>query len=107
MVYQKIDEIDCGKTTCASKPGEFCKYLRETPFGKKPFCLRYDDKPEEIDGMAQRLPVCVADYTATTPCASCTPLLEKEGCDHCRGDEPLSATTEGLCPICGTQWDGY
>jgi hypothetical protein len=91
MLHQKIDEIDCGETTCASKPGEFCKYFRTKKFGQKPFCLRYDDMQKDEGGWVQRLPACIADYTLTTPDTPCAPTDDEIGCDYCReGDKQRS-----------------
>jgi len=31
--------IECGETTCASKPGRFCPYMRTTNFGQRAVCV--------------------------------------------------------------------
>ena len=35
--------INCGDTTCASEPGEFCKYLGSTKFGTVSVCMLIPD----------------------------------------------------------------
>lgn len=50
-------QIDCGKKTCASKPGKFCQFLRTSMNGKDTCYLfgRVFDK----DGWLQRHPECL------------------------------------------------
>lgn len=36
-------EINCGETTCASKPGVFCKYLTTSRFGQQFNCQLFSE----------------------------------------------------------------
>jgi len=60
-------EIECGKTTCASEPGAFCRFVGSRAFGTQPLCTLFPDTEDhpytrlcEIDGWLQRCPVCLA-----------------------------------------------
>jgi len=59
--------IDCGETTCASEPGEFCRFVGMQGFGSRYVCtfpfegLRGDqDRPRLFDegGWIQRCALC-------------------------------------------------
>ena len=59
--------IECGESTCASKPGKFCSHVSTSHFGKYYHCalFGYDANGErtalkEVDGWLQRHPKCVA-----------------------------------------------
>lgn len=56
-------EIECGVTTCASKPGEFCEFLILGMGHRKQTCIIFgqvDDK----DGWIQRHKNCMANCMA-------------------------------------------
>jgi len=68
MLRQLKFEIKCGATTCASKPGKFCKYVGTTRFGTTYICMlfkdiEYDYKSiilkEDRHGWLQRCPQCL------------------------------------------------
>jgi len=69
MKFHKTIEIECGETTCASKPGKFCEYLGSEAFGRIPVCLffrddtgcarLYEDKPY---GWLKRCPQCINEF---------------------------------------------
>lgn len=58
-------EINCGEKTCASQPGEFCKYLGTTRFGTIYVCILFPSEAgaytvlEDADGWLQRCPACL------------------------------------------------
>lgn len=59
--------IIAGKTTCASKPGKFCKFASETQRDKWPrcgtgvySCVLFSKTLQADDGWLQRLPECIA-----------------------------------------------
>lgn len=63
MTIIKI-KIECGETTCASKPGEFCKFLGASHFGTRPQCRLFPSDGastplKEKDGWVQRCPACL------------------------------------------------
>jgi hypothetical protein len=55
----KLD-IQCSLTTCAEKPGKFCRFFGAVSFGQRPVCLLFPDEQrgepytrlEEKDGWA-------------------------------------------------------
>lgn len=58
-------EIECGKTTCASKPGHFCSQLCASHLGTRWNCAAFGNKEvkpprDNEEGWLQRLPECVA-----------------------------------------------
>lgn len=64
-VRQVTFPIDCGDTTCASKPGKFCRFYGSRNFGQVPVCTLFPaergwftDLPEK-DGWVQRCPACL------------------------------------------------
>lgn len=38
MSFKLTIEIECGETTCAKKPGEFCSYMGTGGFGTRWYC---------------------------------------------------------------------
>jgi len=60
-------EIESGVETCASEPGDFCKYLRTRKFGSITYCEIWHDincrgQPSPIDdkdGWLQRREECM------------------------------------------------
>lgn len=60
-------DIECGETTCASKPGTFCRFRGSKKFGQLPCCMLFPDPTtmaaytelEEIDGWIQRCANCL------------------------------------------------
>ena len=60
-------DIDCGETTCASKPGCFCKYLYTKHFGQVPFCNLFQQQlgnsRDDGLGWVLRCPDCLATAT--------------------------------------------
>lgn len=55
-------KIECGVTTCASAPGEFCVYAGAKSFGTKPWCLLFDTAlfdSGEPEGWLKRCPDCI------------------------------------------------
>lgn len=58
-------EIDCGATTCASKPGKFCPWVETSNFGQRWHCglFRRQELRDENGGQTgwlRRLPECLA-----------------------------------------------
>lgn len=57
--------VNCGKTTCASKPGRFCRFFGSRKFGQVPICTLFPDELgtntflQEQDGWVQRCPACL------------------------------------------------
>lgn len=59
--------IECGETTCASKPGRFCQYLQTRRFGTVYFCRIFHDydaqghplPADEKDGYVMRHDECI------------------------------------------------
>lgn len=39
-------EIKCGENTCASAPGEFCRFLGSVKFGSVPVCMLFPSETE-------------------------------------------------------------
>ena len=72
MKFHKTIEIECEKTTCASKPGKFCRYVGGLSFGTIPVCLFFRDEiggltrlyENEPNGWLQRCPECIREFTA-------------------------------------------
>ena len=58
-------DINCGKTTCASKPGEFCQFFGTMRFGTVPLCRLFPSigdtftELHEKDGWVQRCDSCL------------------------------------------------
>lgn len=64
MLRQLNIQINCGNTTCASKPGEFCEQLYASNFGTKPVCHLFNDTPlYEHNGWLQRCEECLNKVT--------------------------------------------
>ena len=64
-------EIECGENTCASKPGQFCKYMGSVKFGQVPVCCLFPSEKEtswtlleEKDGWVQRCKPCIDSIVA-------------------------------------------
>jgi hypothetical protein len=65
-------EINCGKTTCASEPGKFCRFLGGRRWGTVYACMLFPmDNPgrkdqgastdlKQIGGWIKRCPACLA-----------------------------------------------
>ena len=59
-------EFECGEKTCASEPGEFCRFLGAKKMGLRPVCLLFRDRRGEEQrlfeegGWLQRCPECLA-----------------------------------------------
>lgn len=59
-------EIECGETTCASKPGEFCKFFGTMRFGTIPLCRLFPSEGDSmtelkmVDGWVRRCDDCIA-----------------------------------------------
>jgi hypothetical protein len=66
-------DIDCGTDTCASSPGNFCKYVQTQRFGTRYFCKIFSEQGArgkfvslyvieegEHKGWLARHPECVA-----------------------------------------------
>jgi hypothetical protein len=55
-------EINCGKNTCASKPGEFCHFCSANGTGSKIFCDLFKkslyDETGDVRGWIQRCKEC-------------------------------------------------
>jgi hypothetical protein len=70
MTVLKIN-IKCGKTMCASQPGEFCEYLGSRRYGTTPVCMLFpqaDPNPhnvggttdlQDVDGWVRRCQMCL------------------------------------------------
>jgi hypothetical protein len=41
-------EIKCGDTTCASEPGEFCKFFSTIRFGTVPVCRLFPSRDDSL-----------------------------------------------------------
>jgi hypothetical protein len=52
-------EIECGASTCASKPGRFCPELMFKKFGSVPVCRVFDTELYELKGWTMRCPQCM------------------------------------------------
>lgn len=58
-------EINCGKKTCASEPGKFCKFFGTKMLGQFPVCCLFPGADtsyttlEEVDGWVQRCEECL------------------------------------------------
>lgn len=61
MRYLTIHKaIDCGETTCASKPGEFCEHLRyDIVNDQKADCMLFNMPLRVVDGWVQRHRDCL------------------------------------------------
>lgn len=57
MKYDITFEIECGSKTCASKPGEFCRFLVMNVFGKER-CFLFG-RVFDTDGWIQRHKDCL------------------------------------------------
>jgi len=64
MKHSRLLVIDCGANTCASKPGQFCIYLRTSNFGTRWMCHLYDQTVEEDQpgGWLQRVKSCKEEF---------------------------------------------
>lgn len=68
MKHQLVDEIECGKTTCASEPKKFCKYIASQHFGQISVCTRFltDYQFTRLydngNGWVQRCPECLEKF---------------------------------------------
>ena len=51
-------EIECGETTCASEPGEFCRFLTIAGYSGKCICYLFGAVGEK-DGWIQRHEDCL------------------------------------------------
>lgn len=51
-------EIECGKATCASAPGVFCRHFRGHLAGREQ-CLFFGRLYEDENGWIQRHPLCL------------------------------------------------
>jgi hypothetical protein len=55
--------IEHGETTCASKPGKFCRFLGETHFRTVPVCMLFNRKLQEDDyGWIKRCDKCLEEF---------------------------------------------
>jgi hypothetical protein len=69
MKFEIRLEIECGETTCASRPGEFCEWFGTRKLGQIPICTLFPTPGsskhpltrdlEEKDGWTQRCPECL------------------------------------------------
>lgn len=65
MLRQLNIQINCGNTTCASKPGEFCKYMGSRHFGSVPICTLFPSEDaiytelQDKGGWVQRCQDCL------------------------------------------------
>ena len=59
-------KVDCGETTCASTPGNFCQFFGTMRFGTVPLCRLFPSigdtftELHEKDGWVQRCASCIA-----------------------------------------------
>lgn len=67
MERQIIFDIECGETTCASEPGEFCRFLQYNPFGDDGSCYFFG-KVFDKDGWIQRHPECLKMTGESSQC---------------------------------------
>ena len=57
--------IECGKTTCASEPGKFCKFFGTMRFGTIPLCRLFPSEGDsctelkDVGGWIQRCDDCL------------------------------------------------
>lgn len=51
--------IECGKKTCATRPGKFCRFVQTTSFGMKPFCFLYNVPLDDANGWLMRCRKCL------------------------------------------------
>ena len=57
--------IEHGETTCASRPGKFCRFLGETHFGTVPVCMLFDQKlQEDENGWVKRCGKCFEEFVS-------------------------------------------
>jgi hypothetical protein len=49
MKRKIVFEIECGDLTCASEPGEFCKFLGVSHFGTKFCCCLFSEDSSYTD----------------------------------------------------------
>ena len=57
-------ELNCGEKTCASSPGNFCRFARSSVDGFLPRCTLFgerlfDETGTSVMGWLQRLPKCL------------------------------------------------
>ena len=58
-------EIECGLTTCASEPEQFCRFLGSKKMGQVPVCMLFPDENGSYtnlktnDGWVQRCEACL------------------------------------------------
>lgn len=80
-----------GEMTCASKPGEFCRFLGAKSFGQQPWCLLFDEKlfaGPENRGWVER-------------CAKCLQVESEEVYRERVRDEDAEQFTDHLCSSLG------
>jgi hypothetical protein len=59
-------KFETGKTTCAWKHGNFCKFMGSNSYGTQPFCTLFSkdvgtgNDESDLPGWLQRLPECLA-----------------------------------------------
>ena len=64
--------IEAGEGTCASKPGQFCRYLRVANFGTRYLCGLFSEPDgaqqqlREKDGWIQRCDDCLSTEQTST-----------------------------------------
>jgi hypothetical protein len=65
---------DAGDRSCATAPGEFCRFLVTTNFGTRWRCQIFDPSDtrersglKEVDGWIQRHPGCLAAENQSSP----------------------------------------
>ncbi len=66
-----------GDTTCATKPGEFCRFFGAKRFGQQPWCLLYDSKVYSVEygdkeGWAKRCHECMEEFPSIEAEVECS-----------------------------------
>jgi hypothetical protein len=83
-------EIECGETTCAVSPGNFCRFFGTIKFGQIFVCRLFPSEKDytllkETTGWVQRCTACLT-ASASVPCSWCEgvrPMLNFSYCSNC------------------------
>ena len=53
-------EFECGETTCAKEPGEFCRFFGTTHFGQVAVCTLFNcESLSMVEGWTRRCKQCL------------------------------------------------
>lgn len=66
-------KINCGEKTCASKPGEFCRFFMGLHSFGTPSCFLFGKLWDEENGWVRRHEDCLAMDVTPPPKNDCSP----------------------------------